>query len=153
MVAIWILIFPYIDKVAWARLANPSGGTTAGKKLETLAGEVQKGIWGNGADRQKGLGNLFNAVQAIINHRANGDAGTAVKVLAEEVKAGRLGNGDTRKILLGSYYTLVQNFINGNTAQPQAQYYTVQAGDTLSGIAAKYGTTWQNLQQLNSLSF
>jgi len=80
----------YIDKVAWERLANPSGGTTAGKNLETLAGEVQKGIWGNGADRQKGLGNLFNAVQAIINHRANGDVGTAVKVLAEEVKAGRL---------------------------------------------------------------
>lgn len=32
------------------------------------------------------------------------------------------------------------------------QTYTVQSGDTLSGIAAKYGTTWQHLQQLNGLA-
>lgn len=30
--------------------------------------------------------------------------------------------------------------------------YTVQAGDTLSGIAQKYGTTWQSLAQLNNIS-
>lgn len=30
--------------------------------------------------------------------------------------------------------------------------YTVKAGDTLSGIAAKYGTTWQALQKLNNIS-
>lgn len=31
------------------------------------------------------------------------------------------------------------------------QYYTVRRGDTLSGIAARYGTTWQNLQRLNGI--
>ena len=30
--------------------------------------------------------------------------------------------------------------------------YTVQPGDTLSGIAAKYGTTWQAIQSLNGLA-
>ncbi|MGL5085898.1 MAG: LysM peptidoglycan-binding domain-containing protein, partial [Clostridium sp.] len=30
--------------------------------------------------------------------------------------------------------------------------YTVQPGDTLSGIAYDYGTTWQHLAQLNNLS-
>ena len=30
--------------------------------------------------------------------------------------------------------------------------YTVQAGDTLSGIAAKYGTTYQELAALNGIS-
>ncbi|MGL5351952.1 MAG: LysM peptidoglycan-binding domain-containing protein [Clostridium sp.] len=30
--------------------------------------------------------------------------------------------------------------------------YTVQSGDTLSGIASDYGTTWQHLAQLNNLS-
>lgn len=35
---------------------------------------------------------------------------------------------------------------------PQAQRYTVKSGDTLSGIASKYGTTWQRLQQLNGLA-
>lgn len=29
--------------------------------------------------------------------------------------------------------------------------YTVQSGDTLSGIAAKYGTSWKTLQQINNL--
>lgn len=36
--------------------------------------------------------------------------------------------------------------------KPAGRTYTVQAGDTLSGIAAKYGTTWQHLQQLNGLA-
>lgn len=35
---------------------------------------------------------------------------------------------------------------------PQANTYTVQRGDTLSGIAAKYGTSWQELQRINSIS-
>lgn len=40
----------------------------------------------------------------------------------------------------------------GNTApKPAARTYTVRAGDTLSGIAARYGTTWQNLQQINGI--
>lgn len=39
-----------------------------------------------------------------------------------------------------------------NVNQPaQVQTYTVQAGDTLSGIAAKFGTTVDYLQQLNQL--
>lgn len=39
-------------------------------------------------------------------------------------------------------------------AQPQqsCQTYTVQPGDTLSRIAAKYGTTWQNLASLNNIT-
>jgi LysM repeat protein len=30
--------------------------------------------------------------------------------------------------------------------------YTVQSGDTLSGIAAEHGTTWQEIAELNELS-
>lgn len=36
-------------------------------------------------------------------------------------------------------------------ANPAAGTYTVKAGDTLSGIAAKHGTTWQTLQKLNNI--
>ena len=32
------------------------------------------------------------------------------------------------------------------------QYYTVKSGDTLSGIAAKYGTNDQHLAQLNGIA-
>lgn len=35
------------------------------------------------------------------------------------------------------------------TPKPATNTYTVKAGDTLSGIAAKYGTTWQKLYDLN----
>lgn len=33
-----------------------------------------------------------------------------------------------------------------------SSYYTVRYGDTLGGIASRYGTTWQRLQELNGLS-
>lgn len=36
--------------------------------------------------------------------------------------------------------------------QPAYVTYTVKAGDTLSGIAAKYGTTWQHLADINKLA-
>ena len=34
----------------------------------------------------------------------------------------------------------------------EAQYYTVRSGDTLSGIAAKYGTTYQKIAQMNGIA-
>ncbi|MQB65784.1 LysM peptidoglycan-binding domain-containing protein, partial [Limosilactobacillus reuteri] len=34
----------------------------------------------------------------------------------------------------------------------QSNAYTVQAGDTLSGIAAKFGKTWQALAQKNGIA-
>lgn len=37
-------------------------------------------------------------------------------------------------------------------AAPEAKTYTVQGGDTLSGIASKFGTSWQRLQQLNGIA-
>lgn len=41
----------------------------------------------------------------------------------------------------------------GNTTPtPSATQYTVQKGDTLSGIAAKYGTTYQVLAQINGIA-
>lgn len=40
-----------------------------------------------------------------------------------------------------------------NRTNPNAggRTYTVQRGDTLSGIAAKFGTTWQELQRINGI--
>lgn len=40
----------------------------------------------------------------------------------------------------------------GGAAAPQAKTYTVKSGDTLSGIASKFGTSWQRLQQLNGIA-
>lgn len=37
-------------------------------------------------------------------------------------------------------------------AAPKTGTYTVKSGDTLSGIASKYGTSWQELQRINGLA-
>lgn len=71
--------------------------------------------------------------------------------LAERVLEGYYGNGNERKKALGSRYEAVQKIVNEKLAKKPV-YYTVQSGDTLSGIASKLGTTWQHLQELNQLS-
>ena len=83
-------------------------------------------------------------MQNFINHIW----ATSTSNLAQEVLSGRYGNGDVRKTVLGSRYNNVQDQVNAGSAQ----YYTVQSGDTLSGIAAKYGTTHQKIAQLNGMS-
>ena len=72
---------------------------------------------------------------------------------ADEVIAGKWGNGDERKQRLtaaGYDYDAVQAIVN-KLVQPQETVYTVKKGDTLSGIAAKYGTTYQKLAKYNGI--
>lgn len=55
------------------------------------------------------------------------------------------------KVQWHNYVGFVANrylsIVNNPSAQPQT--YTVQSGDTLSGIANSYGTTWQNIYNNN----
>ena len=70
---------------------------------------------------------------------------------------GGWGNMPARKVNLenaGYNYNDVQSRVNQIIAdrnQPAAIYYIVKRGDTLSGIAAAYGTTWQTLQRMNGI--
>lgn len=45
----------------------------------------------------------------------------------------------------------IQNIVNDKVGATQAQYYTVQIGDTLSGIAERYGTSYQHLARINGI--
>lgn len=78
-------------------------------------------------------------------------------VIAQEVIAGKWGNGAARKSALekaGYNYNTIQNLVNqklGAKPVSSAQYYTIKKGDTLSGIAKKYGTTYQYLAKLNGI--
>lgn len=75
--------------------------------------------------------------------------------IAREVIAGKWGNGDDRKKRLtdaGYNYTVVQAIVNKLMGANKAVYYTVRSGDTLSGIASKYGTTYQHLAQINGIA-
>lgn len=81
-----------------------------------------------------------------------------VDQLAEEVIAGQWGNGSDRKKRLtaaGYNYDAVQKAVNQKMAakkQTAHVYYVVKRGDTLSGIASKYGTTYQRLAQINGIA-
>lgn len=116
----------------------PSGTTL------NLAVAVMQGKYGAGQDRKNALGTRYQEVQDFINHIANAPTDTLVK----EVMQGKYGNGETRKTVLGSKYKAVQDKID----RGGAVYYTVRSGDTLSGIAAKYGTTYQKIAQMNGIA-
>ena len=98
------------DKEAWKAYANPAKGQatpTPQKSIDDYAKEVIQGKWGNGAEREKALGSLYDAVQARVNE------------------------------------------ILGIGKEPDT--YTVKSGDTLTSIAAKYGTSVAALVRLNKI--
>lgn len=81
-----------------------------------------------------------------------------VDEIARQVINGEWGNGQDRKNRLeaaGYNYTEVQNRVNEILGANKAKYYTIKNGDTLSGIAAKFGTTvnqlviWNNINNPN----
>lgn len=77
----------------------------------------------------------------------------SVDELAREVIAGHWGNGSDRKYALekaGYDYNTVQNRVNELLA-PKVITYTIKSGDTLSGIAQRYGTTVSKLASDNNI--
>ena len=78
----------------------------------------------------------------------------SVDELALEVINGVWGNGAERKQRLteaGYDYNAVQKRVNEILA-PKEIVYTVKAGDTLSAIAKKYNTTYQELARKNNIA-
>lgn len=150
----------YGDKEAWKKYAGSKGSSSSGSSSSTgsssssvapdgttieLVLGVMNGKYGNGDARKKALGSRYQEVQDFINHIASASNET----LAADVKQGKYGNGNDRKLLLGGRYDAVQAIVNGES---QKVYYTVKSGDTLSGIASKYGTTYQKLASMNGIS-
>lgn len=152
---------PLDKNVMYADLSRYSRGNTKqpqSKPIDQIADEVIAGQWGNGADRKKRLtdaGYDYNAVQNAVNAKLKKKSNEEI---AQEVIAGKWGNGDDRKQRLtraGYNYTdiqaIVSKLMNANKAS-KAVYYTVKSGDTLSGIASKYGTTYQKLAKMNGIA-
>lgn len=147
----------YINAKQWMKYANPSGGTSVptpvpqpipsdgpSGNVTDLIAKVWQGEFGNGEDRKQALGSRYDEVQSMIDHIAS----ASTQTLVDEVWAGKYGNGDKRKAVLNNRYDEVMAVINGN----QTTIHRVQPGETLSGIAAQYGTTWQKLQQINGIA-
>lgn len=76
-------------------------------------------------------------------------AGYTDEQLADRVIAGKYGNGDERRAALGARYDAVQVIVNKKC---NVTYYTVQAGDCLSTIAQRFGTTVSWIATVNNIN-
>lgn len=143
----------YLTPEEWMLYANP-GSTpqppipvpvdSSIKDATDIVVEVMQGVHGDGDARRNSLGSRYDEVQGLIDHIYSADTQT----LVDETWAGRYGNGSKREAVLGSRYEEVMSYINGGSSQT----YTVQSGDTLSGIASLYGTTYEDLAARNGIS-
>ena len=122
--------------------------TVEGSTLE-LAAAVMRGEYGDDQARRNLLGNRYDEVQNFINHIYN----ASVDTLVAEVKAGKYGNVPIRSDVLGPRFKEVQDKINNSySGGSSAKTYIVKSGDTLSSIAAKFGTTYQKIARDNNIS-
>lgn len=134
----------------------------AGRSDDDLANAVIRGEFGDGDARKQKLGTRYDAVQALVNQK-----------LAKPESSGRtytVQSGDTLSSIaakLGVAQSQISGFHSGNpnliypgevlsvsggSSQPSAVCYTVRSGDSLSAIAARYGTSWQHIRDLNGLA-
>lgn len=150
----------YMDASAWSKYANPSGGASvpapapsqpdssapSGSTLDLVYHIVTNDI--NGDARRGYCGSRYDEVQGFINDTHGASAAT----LSEWIKAGKYGNNPVRQTVIeacGGKYQEAQDIINGKGKQTT---YVVKSGDTLSGIAAKFGTTYQAIAAKNGIS-
>ena len=81
----------------------------------------------------------------------------SVDVIADECIAGKWGNGSerVRRLMMAGYdATKVQDAVNkkmAKNAKEKKVYHVIKSGDTLSEIAADYGTTVSAIVKLNNL--
>lgn len=152
---------------------TPQPKPTPTKSNEEIAEEVKAGLWGNGEDRKNRLeaaGYDYNAIQDIVNASYNqlkntityytvkrGDtlSGIGSKYGVAWKDIATLNNIAGPKYIIYTGQVLKIPVKGSSSFQPSAptyKTYTVKSGDTLSGIASKFGTTYQKIAQLNGIS-
>lgn len=136
----------------------------AGRSDDDLANAVIRGEFGDGDARNQKLGARYAAVQALVNRKLAkpassgrtytvqpGDtlSGIAAKLGVAQSQITGFHSGNPNLIYPGEVLTI------GGAAAPiqsAGTTYTVQSGDTLSGIAAKFGTTYQAIAVKNGIA-
>lgn len=136
----------------------------AGRSDDDLANAVIRGEFGDGDARKQKLGARYAAVQALVNQKLAkpassgrtytvqpGDtlSGIAAKLGVAQSQITGFHSGNPNLIYPGEVLTI------GGAAAPiqsAGTTYTVQSGDTLSGIAAKFGTTYQAIAAKNGIA-
>lgn len=141
-------MYASVNGAAAPPVPTPTPPATGIENMDAL--DLVAGVWrdeyGKQDARRKALGSRYDEVQAIVNHIHT----ASDEELAKETWAGKYRNGSERQAILAHRWQGVMDVINGNVSNGET--YTVKAGDTLSGIAAKYGTTYQKIAAKNGLA-
>ena len=137
----------------------------AGYTDEQLADAVLRGEYGDGDARKNALGSRYDAVQAIVNQRLGVAQSTNSGGIKYTVKS-----GDTLSAIASRFGVSVNDITGYSSGNPNLIYqgevltigggakapatttktYTVQSGDTLSGIAAKFGVSTSQISGYRS---
>ncbi len=108
------------------------------------------GISGN-VDMNIMYRDLISDIKGVKTTTVTKPATKSIDELAQEVLDRKHGDGEARRKSLGALYDKVQAKVM-ELLKPKSITYTVKAGDTLSGIANKYGTTYQKIAKDNKIS-
>lgn len=95
---------------------------------------------------------MYRDLIAEIGNKTFSQTTKSIVDLAYEVIDGKYGDGNERKQALGSLYHDVQSKVNEIVNAKKDIVYTVKKGDTLSDIAKKYNTTYQEIANKNNIS-
>lgn len=121
----------------------PADTDIASVPVMDLVAAVMLGEYGDGDERKAKLGCRYDEVRRWINYIDR----APVQSLVAETWAGKYGNGSRREAILGRRFGEVRAAINA-----EKRVYTVVKGDTLSGIGAKLGVSWQALARMNDIT-
>lgn len=162
----------YGDEAAWDKYADPKGAASSGDGGDASDGGGSDSSSASGSGGVTPSGSTLDLVYHIVTNNINGDArrdycgsrydevqdfindthDASTATLSEWIKAGKYGNNPVRQTVIeacGGKYQEAQDIING---KGKSTTYTVKSGDTLSGIAAKFGTTYQAIAAKNGIS-
>ena len=151
----------YGDKETWQKYACPSGAepepvptpvqpdtsaAPAGRTIDLIAHIAENGL--DGQERKDYCGTRYDEVQAMIDHIGSASADE----LADEVWEGVYGNNPLRQTVLDicGRYEEIKSIVNGG-GSGDSQLCTVESGDTLSGIASRYGVTVDSIVAANGI--
>lgn len=154
-----------IGQIAREVIAGKWGNGTVRKTRLTEAGYVYKEIQdavnalatGKAIDESKIATNTKATVEPAPTPQPATPTKKSNEEIAKEVLAGKWGNGAERKQRLteaGYVYNAIQTIVNGGVkpATPNYTIYSVRRGDTLSGIASRFGMNYRKIASDNGIS-
>lgn len=168
---VWVAQYPNYDPTGWQETPWNEGAYDCAIRQYTSQGYI------NGYSGNLDLNKAYMTKEAWLKYaNPNGETGSPTPEPVPEPQPSTVTYtvqaGDTLSGIAARYGTTYQyladindianpNLIyvgqvltisGGGASAPQQTVYTVQSGDTLSGIAAAYGTTYQHLAEINGIS-